>query len=134
MNKVVKKLSCIVLLIILFSCTFNTYFSNICEASGYSSLMKGEISQVQTKGDSSGATTKVSNVLSVIITIIRIAGVCIAIVMLLTIAMKYMTAAAGEKADIKKSAVQYVVGAIVLFGVVGILGIISNFATNIKEG
>ena len=43
-----------------------------------------------------------------------------------------MVAAPGEKADIKKSSIQYVVGAIVLFGVVGILTIISNFATAVQ--
>ena len=81
---------------------------------------------------STGAKTKVSGAITTIVTIIRIVGVCIAIVMLLTIAMKYMTAAAGEKAEIKKSAVQYVVGAIVLFAAVGILGIINDFSGNIK--
>ena len=39
-----------------------------------------------------------------------------------------MTAAAGDKADIKKSAVAYVVGAIVIFAVTGILGVIQQFA------
>ncbi len=53
--------------------------------------------------------------------------------MLLVVAMKYMTAAPGEKADIKKSAVAYVVGAITLFAVTGILGIIEEFSININN-
>ena len=40
-----------------------------------------------------------------------------------------MSAAPGEKAEIKKSAVVYVVGAIVLFAVTGLLTIIEKFAT-----
>jgi hypothetical protein len=52
--------------------------------------------------------------------------------MLLTVAMKYMSAAPGDKADIKKSAVAYVVGAIVLFAVTGILTIIEQFAVVIR--
>jgi hypothetical protein len=46
--------------------------------------------------------------------------------------MKYMMAAPGDKAEIKKSAVIYVVGAIVLFAVGGILSIIQKFAENIS--
>ena len=52
--------------------------------------------------------------------------------LLLTVAMKYMSSAPGDKADIKKSAVAYVVGAIVLFAVTGILTIIEQFAVVIK--
>ena len=82
--------------------------------------------------DSTNTTGKVNTITGTIITSIRIIGVAIAIVMLLTLAMKYMTAAPGDKADIKKSAIQYVVGALVLFGAVGILDIISKFAVGIK--
>ena len=54
--------------------------------------------------------------------------------MLAVLAMKYMSAAPGEKATIKKHAAVYIVGAIVLFGAAGILNIIETFATkNIKE-
>lgn len=134
MKIILKRISCIVLMIMLFSCVINTGFVNICHGSGFGDKMLSEMDTIESKGDSTDATTKVGDVLSVIITIVRIAGVCIAITMLLAVAMKYMTAAAGEKADIKKSAVQYVVGAIVLFGVVGILGIINEFAKNIDTG
>lgn len=130
MNVIVKKIICIVLMIVLFSCILNTSFFYTCHAA-FSDTMLSEMNSVKDGKDTTKATSKVSDVLSIIITIVRIAGVCIAIVMLLAVAMKYMTAAAGEKAEIKKSAVQYVVGAIVLFAVVGILGIINEFAKNI---
>jgi hypothetical protein len=52
--------------------------------------------------------------------------------MLVVLAIKYMSAAPGDKAEIKKHAVVYVTGAIVLFGSAGILSIIEQFAsTNI---
>ena len=76
--------------------------------------------------------TVATNVVATVISSIRIIGVCFAVVMLLTVAMKYMSAAPGDKADIKKSAVAYVVGAIVLFAVTGILTIIEQFAVVIK--
>lgn len=93
-----------------------------------------EMSTLITKDykDTTGTTNKVNSITGTVITSIRIIGIAVAIVMLLTVAMKYMTAAPGDKADIKKSAFQYVVGAIVLFGVVGILGIINKFSSGIK--
>ena len=61
----------------------------------------------------------------------RIVCVTIAIVILLAISMKYMMSAPGDRADIKKHAIHYVIGAFILFGVTGILGILDNFAKQI---
>lgn len=97
-------------------------------ADSYTSSMKNLISTADTVVVETGASNSAGKIVGTVITAARIIGVCFAVVMLLTIAMKYMTAAAGDKADIKKSAVAYVVGAIVLFAVTGILGIIQQFA------
>lgn len=107
-------------------------FQVVSNASGYSTQMSTLITDSDSATDSTGTVTKVNSVTGTIITAIRIIGVAVAVVMLLTVAMKYMTAAPGDKADIKKSAIQYVVGAIVLFGTVGLLEIISKFASGIK--
>lgn len=96
--------------------------------------MKSLISDLDkgSENKNDNAVKKVNEVVAIVITVARVVGVAVAIVMLLAVAMKYMTAAPGEKADIKKSAVVYVVGAVVLFAVTGILGIINSFASNIK--
>ena len=52
--------------------------------------------------------------------------------MLIVLAVKYMLSAPNDKAEIKKHAVVYVVGSILLFSVSGVLGIIQKFATNIS--
>ncbi len=53
--------------------------------------------------------------------------------MLVYVAIKYMSAAPSEKAEFKKSATAYIVGAVVLFAASNILGVIADFATkNIK--
>lgn len=77
-------------------------------------------------------SSAIDNTAVTIITVARIVGVAIATVMLITIAIKYMVSSAGDRADIKKHAVAYVVGSMVLFGAVGILGIIESVAENIK--
>ncbi len=126
---VLKRISLVLLIILIMSFMFNIYISSQAEF-----ISEQMISDTYSKsGKDTTAKDRVSKILSVIITIVRIAGVCIAIVMLLAVAMKYMTAAAGEKAEIKKSAVQYVVGAVVLFGAVGILGLINNFSKNVSK-
>lgn len=79
--------------------------------------------------DSTGAASSINNIIGSVITIVQVIGVGVAIIMLIVLAIKYISAAPGDKADIKKHAVVYVVGAIVLFAASGLLGIIKNFAS-----
>jgi len=62
-----------------------------------------------------------NNISANVITVVRIIAVTIAIVMLLAVAMKYMTSAPGDRADIKKHAISYLIGAFIIFGVTGII-------------
>ena len=64
-----------------------------------------------------------------IIAIVQVIGVSVAIIMLIILAIKYVSSAPNDRAEIKKHAVVYVVGAVVLFAASGILGIIRGFAT-----
>lgn len=68
------------------------------------------------------------DVMGAIISVMQVVGVGIAIIMIIYVAIKYMTAAPNEKAEFKKSATAYIVGAIILFATSGILNIIKNFA------
>lgn len=126
LKKYIKK-TILVFLAIIMILSINNY---IYAAGG--SIMSGLINDLDNGAPGDETAGKVNNIVTIVITIARVVGVAVAIVMLLVVAMKYMTAAPGEKADIKKSAVVYVVGAIVLFAVTGILGIINSFASNIK--
>lgn len=69
-----------------------------------------------------------SNIAGIVATI----GVAVAVVILITLAIKYITAAPSDKADIKKSAVAYVIGAVLLFAASGVLALIQSFATEIE--
>lgn len=132
MSKNIKKCIAIIMLALLLSAfSYNTVFAS----SGYSEKMKGLIGDAENKwNDTTGASKSVNSIVSTVITIMRIIGMAVALIMLLVVAMKYMSAAPGEKAEIKKSAIVYVVGAIVLFAVTGILGLINQFATAVKAG
>lgn len=84
-------------------------------------------------GSDSNSKGKVTDVVGAILKTARVIATGVALIMIVVLAMKYMMAAPGEKAEIKKHAVVYIVGAIVLFASSGLLGIIQSFATgNIK--
>ena len=78
------------------------------------------------------ANAAAKNVAGAFAVMVKIAGVGIAMVMLIVLAMKYMMAAPGDKAEIKKHAGVYVVGAVILFAATQIIAIIAEFSINIK--
>ena len=102
--------------------------SNVALATDYASL-------IDTMKDAPGDDTlnsSVQGIVGAIISVTRIIAVGVAIIMLAAVAMKYMSSAPGDRAEIKKHAVIYVVGAIILFAAAGILGIIQTLASNVK--
>lgn len=85
-----------------------------------------------TTANGNGAVSSVTSISKSVITIARVICMGVAVTMLIVLGIKYMSAAPGDKATIKKSAVTYVVGAIIMFAAAGILSIIQAFAGNIS--
>ncbi len=75
-------------------------------------------------------STAVNNVVTALITVIQIIAFGAAVIMLMFLGIKYITASPDGKAEIKKSSVQYVVGAIILFAATAVLQIVKGFADN----
>lgn len=126
-------LNCIKKIILIFMVLIMILgINNYIYAGDEGSIMSGLITDLDAGAEDDATAEKVNEIVATVITVVRVVGVAVAIVMLLVVAMKYMTAAPGEKADIKKSAVVYVVGAVVLFAVTGILGVINTFASAIS--
>lgn len=80
------------------------------------------------KGDSTSTSQTVGNIIGSILNVVQVIGVGVAIIMLIVLAIKYISAAPSDKAEIKKHAVVYVVGAVVLFAAAGILQLVKQFA------
>lgn len=118
----VKKISVVIITLLMVVCIFNSvvYADNF------------DVDAFEEPGEVGNVKNLVNNTSKTIITTARIICVSIAIVILLFISMKYMVSAPGDRADIKKHAVHYIVSALILFGVTGILTIISNLADAIK--
>ena len=115
------KVICVFLLMILV-CTMLTNLSLASQIDWQSELNNVDVYE------DNNANTKINKTVETIIGAVRTAGTGVAVLMLVILAAKYMMAAPGDKADIKKHAVIYVVGAVVLFATSGILGIIAKFA------
>ena len=121
--KKVKKISIIVLALIIAI----SMLSTVSNADNF------DINVFEGNGANMGNVKKlVDNGAATVISVSRIICATIAVVVLLVISMKYMLSAPGDRADIKKHAVHYVIGATILFGASGILGIIGKFAEVVK--
>ena len=87
-----------------------------------------------TQFDDKGISTvdeAAQSVMGTAIQVIRIVGTGVSIVMLSYIGIKYITAAPTEKAEFKRSAAIFVLGAILIFGATQILAIVIGFADTI---
>ena len=82
---------------------------------------------------STNLANNVGTVMGKALYIIQVVGMGVAVIMLVVLAIKYIAAAPSDKAEIKKHAVVYVVGAVILFGASGIVSLIRKFAVdNVK--
>lgn len=123
----VKIIAAMLVVAILVIALSNIAFAGVT----FSSVTPGTV--ILNADDTTGTAGTSYNVVGAILTIVQVIGVGVAIIMLIVLAIKYISAAPGDKAEIKKHAVVYVVGAIVLFAASGILGIIRNFAKMFTE-
>lgn len=88
--------------------------------------------EIQSDSGAKDGKDFIVRVISTSLNTVRTVGIAVAVVMLMTVACKYIMASAGDKADIKKYAFNYVIGALVLFGAAGIVTIIKNVIISSK--
>ena len=77
--------------------------------------------------DAGRAGNTVTDVVGAIINVISTIGAGVAIIMLIVIGIKYVSSSPEGKADAKKDLPGYIIGAVILFGVSGILKILQMF-------
>lgn len=73
-------------------------------------------------------STQLKKVLGTVLNVVRLIGTGVAIIILIIVGAKFMMAAPNERANIKQYCINYVIGAFILIGASGILGIIKTFA------
>ena len=77
-------------------------------------------------------TDDVTTITNWVIYIIQIIAFAAAVIMLIFVGIKFLTASPEGKAEVKKTAVIYIVGAVLLFAATGILQIVKNLADNVN--
>lgn len=82
----------------------------------------------QVKAEQSDAADSTRSAANKILGIVQVVAVSVAVIMLIVLAIKYISSAPNDKAEIKKHAVIYIVGAVLLFGATGVLQLIKQFA------
>lgn len=82
--------------------------------------------------DLGSAKTLLESGAGTVITIIRVIGAGVALIVILVLAMKYMMAAPSDRADVKKSAIPYLIGAFIFFGASQILTVLMNVSKEVK--
>ncbi|MBR3882522.1 MAG: hypothetical protein IKJ36_04570 [Clostridia bacterium] len=122
MKNITKFLSIILISVFVMSLSTNVFAGAFLNASEFDNIDKA-----------TNVTNMVTNAAETTVSVLRIAGVTIAVVMLLAVAMKYMLSSAGDRADIKKHAIAYVVGAVVLFGATNIIAAIIEFTDQVVK-
>ena len=60
-------------------------------------------------------------------------GIAVALIWGLVLAIQFITGSIGEKADVKKNLIVYVIGCIIIFGAFGIWSMLLNFLEPISK-
>lgn len=122
----ITKILCITLVVLMLAASFSTVL-------GAAKASKDLLDPSSMTGSPTDTSNKAGTVMNQILGIIQVVAMGIAVIMLIVLAVKYVSAAPGEKADIKKSMMLYVVGAILLFGATGILQIVKTLSGTLTK-
>ena len=110
-----------IILIVLLLLTVGLIISNNAFASWNMDLESYDRDNAERAGN------KITNIMGAIINMMSTVGAGIAIIMLIVIGIQYVSKGAEGKAEAKKDLTGYIIGAVILFGVSGILKILQMF-------
>ena len=122
MNKNVKRIISILLTLVMVVSMASVVF-----ASTYSS------SNIPTPSNVTAKVGDLGTVRSRVLGFVQWIGYAFAVGMLIYIGIKYVMASANEKADLKKGAINYVIGAVIIFGFSLIIGGLSSLGSGITD-
>jgi len=73
----------------------------------------------------------ITDIASLVVNFISVFGVVISVLTLIILGIKYMMGSVEEKADYKKTMIPYLIGAVMIFAITQVLGIIIKIVNNI---
>ena len=89
------------------------------------------INDVQGNNLPADTQNKIDNFGQGIIGIISTVGSIISVIVLIVIGIKYIVGSVEERAEYKKTMMPYLIGALFVFGITNILGIVSNITNGL---
>lgn len=106
-----------------------------CSVAAMSSLddIQSSMSGVGDRTDELDSSSGIGGAINTVVGLIQIAGTGISIVMITIQGIKYIMASPSEKGSVKHSAIPIVIGSILLFGAVNVVGIIFDIAENLPN-
>ena len=119
--KIKKKMIISIAFLVLFFALHTIVYADAWNVSDFDTLISAG------KNDTT-VINSTKSIMGTIINVIRIVGTGVSVIMLTYVAIKYMSAAPSEKAEFKKSATAFIVGAVVLFAATNLLKILADFA------
>lgn len=95
-----------------------------------------EIDPLQVVGNgpnptSSGGVSTLYEFGNIILGIVQYIGAGVAVVALLILAMKYMYSSPGDKAEVKKKLIPFIIGGVLVFGAVQLVKLVEIFTKDI---
>lgn len=95
-----------------------------------------EIDPLQVVGNgpnptSSGGVSSLYEFGNIILGIVQYIGAGVAVVALLILAMKYMYSSPGDKAEVKKKLIPFIIGGVLVFGAVQLVKLVEIFTKDI---
>lgn len=125
-----KKIVSILLIILLLTSILCTNQVLAGQAATGIEGIKGAMKTVGTPPDYSGTGT--AKVINTIIGILQVVGTGISLIVISILGIKYILASPSEKADVKKNIMPILIGCVLLFAAVQIIGVIENFTNEVK--
>ncbi len=123
------KIQKIIFLIIVSSIILFVFCQNVFAANVGGAIINPDDYKVDSM-DSPANADKLKNIGNSIIGTIRIIATSLSVTVLATLGIKYMVGSAEERADYKKTMMPYVIGAIMVFGITNLLGIVASISVN----
>jgi hypothetical protein len=122
MQKIGKIVFVIIILFAILTCACYSYASIVNPIEDPDHYNPG----VNSESDNS----KFIDIGSKIIGTIRTIGTALSVIALMVIGIKYMMASTGDKASYKEAMIPYLIGAIMIFTIPNIIGILYDFITS----
>ena len=115
----------IIVMVLIFVLLF-IFISQTVSAIGVGSALE-KFDDPEIVKDNSETTSKVQDIISVVINATQVIGAGIAILMLVVLGIKWIGESPSGRAQIAKAARYYILGAIFIFAAVGLLQIVKSF-------